>query len=54
MGETVLYIPIVLNSYSLRKGVAVDFKIPLQYPLSPLQFQHFTLLPYNERKIKRN
>lgn len=42
MGKTVLYITNVLNPYNMRKEVAVDFKIPVQYPLNPLQFQHFT------------
>ena len=54
MGETVPYISNELNSHNLRKGVAVDFKITLQYLLSPLKFQHFALPPYNEKKFKRN
>ena len=36
MGETVPYIPNVLNSYNLWAGVALDFSIALQYPLCPL------------------
>ena len=48
MGETVPYIPNVLNPYNLWIGVALDFYIALQYPLCPLLLTMREKSPYLE------
>ena len=48
MGETVPYVPNVLNPYNLWIGVALDFYIALQYPLCPLLLTMREKSPYLE------